>query len=81
MSTKDCSPRQAAQKLGVRMDVVYALIWCGKLAAKKVDGKWLISLSAVERRLRNKLESTAQIHASTRFQSKVAAELHGQRSR
>lgn len=54
MSTRDCSAREAAQRLGVRLDVVYALLWAGKLAARKIDGKWVIPIEAVEDRLKSR---------------------------
>ena len=50
------TPREAAQRLRVRLDVVYALLWAGKLPARKQDGRWLIPASAVEARLKAKGE-------------------------
>ena len=41
-------PREAALRLGIRLDATYALIWVGKLEARKVDGCWLIPEEAVE---------------------------------
>jgi excisionase family DNA binding protein len=46
------TPRAAAQLLGVRLDSIYPLIWAGKLAAQKVDGRWRIPSHAVEQRLK-----------------------------
>jgi excisionase family DNA binding protein len=51
---KDVSPREAARRLGVRLDSLYALIWAGKLAAHKLDGRWHIPASAIEQRLQAK---------------------------
>ena len=51
MSNNELTPRQASQRLGLRLDSLYALIWAGKLAARKRDGRWLVSASAVEARL------------------------------
>jgi excisionase family DNA binding protein len=45
------SPREAALKLGTRIDYVYALVWARKLPAEKIDGRWRIPISAVEARL------------------------------
>lgn len=42
MTIREISPRQTAQKLGIRLDGVYALLWAGRLKARKVDGRWLI---------------------------------------
>jgi hypothetical protein len=53
------SPRQAAQMLEIRLDAVYGLIWAGKLKAEKWDGRWLVSQSGVEARVRNKAEKRA----------------------
>ena len=52
MEPAEMSPRQAARCLEVRLDGLYSLIWSGKLAAKKVDGRWRVSAAAVEKRLR-----------------------------
>jgi excisionase family DNA binding protein len=54
MKSKQFSPRQAAVRLGIRLDNLYALIWAGKLSAQKHDGRWLIDASALEQRLRSK---------------------------
>jgi excisionase family DNA binding protein len=51
---RELSAREAAQRLGVRLDSLYALIWAGKLAAHKSDGLWHVAASAVEERLRAK---------------------------
>jgi len=45
------TPRQAAQRLGVRLDSIYSLLWAGKLAATKHEGRWRIDAPSVERRL------------------------------
>lgn len=46
------TPRLAAQRLGVSLHHLYELIWTGKLAARRVDGRWQVSTAAVERRER-----------------------------
>jgi excisionase family DNA binding protein len=51
---RDLSPREIAQRLCVRLDSVYSLIWAGKLKAHKLDGRWRISVEAVEARLRQR---------------------------
>jgi len=50
-SNSRVTPREAALKLRIRLDAVYALIWAGRLPALKLDGRWLIPVSAVEERL------------------------------
>ena len=50
----ELSPRETAQKLGIGLDSVYALVWSGKLPARKLDGRWLISASEVQARLKSK---------------------------
>lgn len=49
--SNDLTPRATAQKLGIRLDAVYAAIWAGRLAAHKKDGRWYVSSSAIEKRL------------------------------
>lgn len=51
---KVVSPREAAQRLCIRLDSVYSLIWAGKLEAHKLDGHWRVSLDAVDMRLKTR---------------------------
>lgn len=50
--TRDLTPRAAAQKLGIRLDAVYSMIWAGRLSAHKHDGRWYVPTSAIEKRLK-----------------------------
>lgn len=50
--TTEMTPREAAARLGVRLDGVYSLVWAQKLRARKVDGRWLILEADVEKRAR-----------------------------
>jgi excisionase family DNA binding protein len=50
--TSDLTPRAAAQRLGIRLDAVYSLIWAGRLSAHKKDGRWYVPNSAIEKRLK-----------------------------
>ena len=50
----EMTPRQAALKLGVGLDSVYALLWSGKLPGRRVEGRWLIAAEAIEHRLNAK---------------------------
>jgi excisionase family DNA binding protein len=54
MELGDLTVRQAARRLGIRIDGVYALLWAGKLVARKQDGRWLVSAADVEKRLRER---------------------------
>ena len=54
MAQIEMTPRQAAQRLGVRLGCVYSLIWDGVLRAEKRDGRWFILLSSIESRLHDK---------------------------
>jgi hypothetical protein len=51
--TKEITPREAALKLGIRLDALYPLLWAGQIAARKLDGRWCVSAAAVARRLRS----------------------------
>jgi excisionase family DNA binding protein len=51
----EVTPREAAQKLGIRLHHLYSLLWDGSLTARKVDGRWLVSATSVEERLRKRL--------------------------
>jgi excisionase family DNA binding protein len=46
------SPREAAVRLGISLNAVYALLWAGKLSATHSDNRWQIPCSAVEERIR-----------------------------
>jgi predicted site-specific integrase-resolvase len=43
-----------AQRLGIRLDTAYGLIWAGRIVASKRDGRWLIPSEAVEARARRR---------------------------
>ncbi len=45
------TPRQAAEKLGIRLDYCYRLIGNGDIAAARVKGQWFIPRSAVNAHL------------------------------
>ena len=48
---EELSVIQASRTLGITLDAIYRLIYAGKLAARKSEGKWLISASGIESRL------------------------------
>jgi hypothetical protein len=55
------SPREAAQMMDMRLDAVYSLLWAKRLQAEKRDGRWQVSRSAVEARMkRDSKEREAQ---------------------
>ena len=46
------SPREAAIRLHIGLNAVYALLWAGKLQATRSDNRWQIPYSAVDDRIR-----------------------------
>jgi hypothetical protein len=50
----EISPREAAIRLGIRLDVLYPLLRIGRLQARKKDGRWLISAADVAKRVQNR---------------------------
>jgi helix-turn-helix protein len=48
------SPRKAAKKLHISLNATYTAIWTGRLQGKKRDGKWLVSVHAVDEYLRRR---------------------------
>jgi excisionase family DNA binding protein len=48
------TPREAARRLGIRLDATYALLWAGKLVAHQKEGRWRVSAAAVEERRKAK---------------------------
>jgi len=52
------SPRDAAQRIGVRLDTLYQKIWAGKLPANKVNGRWRIPKAAFETLVQRKQKSS-----------------------
>jgi excisionase family DNA binding protein len=46
----------AARQLGFTLKYVYDLVYSGRLAAKKVAGRWQIPVAEVEARLRKRGE-------------------------
>ena len=53
---------QASRTLGITLDYVYRLIYSGKLAARKNDGRWLIPAADVESRLKAREERNGRTH-------------------
>jgi excisionase family DNA binding protein len=53
---KELSAIEAARRLQVGLDYLYSLLWTGKLAARKVGGKWRVPVEAVEARLKRRGE-------------------------
>ena len=45
------SPREAAIRLHIGLNAVYALLWAGKLQATRPNNRWQIPCSAVEDRI------------------------------
>ena len=57
------TPRQAALILGIRLDSVYSLIWAGRLAAEKCDGRWRVDRAAAEARIRDRTTKESLTHS------------------
>jgi excisionase family DNA binding protein len=53
---KELSAVEAARRLGVGLDYLYALLWTGKLQARKVGKRWRVRADAVEARLKQRGE-------------------------
>ena len=53
---KDLTVIDATRRLGISLDALYRLIYAGKLDARKVDGRWVVSGPSVEARLKRKEE-------------------------
>jgi len=51
---QEVSAVEAARKLGVGLDYLYALLWTGRLEGRKVGLRWRIPVSAVEARLKER---------------------------
>ncbi len=49
--SNEITPREAAVKLGIRVDALYRLLWSGKINGRKVDGQWRISAADIDKRL------------------------------
>jgi excisionase family DNA binding protein len=48
---RELTAAESCRRLGVTLDYLYRLIYAGKLTARKVEGVWKVSESAVEERL------------------------------
>jgi hypothetical protein len=57
MPTEEISAAEAARRLRVEMAYLYSLLWTGKLAARKVNGRWLVSVEAVRTRLEGRMKN------------------------
>lgn len=54
--TQDLSVAEFSRQSGTRMDNTYALIWVGKIKARKVAGRWRIPHSELDRRRKARLD-------------------------
>ena len=54
MPEKAISVAEACRMLRVGLPYIYALIWSGKLAAQKIDGRWQVSEEAVHARMKGR---------------------------
>ncbi len=48
---KECSAVEAARRLNVGLDYLYALLWTGKLVGRKVNKRWRVSETSIAERL------------------------------
>lgn len=51
---RQLSVSEVARRLGISLDGVYRLLYSGKLAGSKIDGKWRIPVTTVDARLRKR---------------------------
>jgi excisionase family DNA binding protein len=47
VSKLELTTTEAARKAGIRLDSFYQLVRAGRLAARKVDGRWLIEAASL----------------------------------
>ena len=52
MAEREISVAEAARRLGITLSYTYALLWAGKLKARKINRQWRISAEAVETRMK-----------------------------
>ena len=50
MVGREMTVAEAARALGVTLHHVYALLWAGRLAGRKIKQQWRVSADAVEAR-------------------------------
>ena len=62
---REITVREVAQRLGCTLHHAYALVYANRLPARKVAGRWLIPITAVDARIRSR---TAGIQAATKEQ-------------
>jgi hypothetical protein len=67
----------AARSLGVGLDYLYSLLWSGKLRGRKdAEGRWWISVAAVEER-RKVVRGRTRSHAGPTLRSPRAEGARG----
>lgn len=45
----ELSAVEAARKAGLRLDVLYPLLKVGKIPARQVEGRWLVSVAGLDK--------------------------------
>jgi excisionase family DNA binding protein len=63
--SREITVREVAQRLGCTLHHAYALVYANRLPGRKVAGKWLIPVTAVEARIRHR---TAGIRVGSKGQ-------------
>ena len=63
----EITPIEAARRLGMGLNYIYNLLWTGKLAGRKVDDQWVVSLAGVEARVKNPMARAMRRQQSTTF--------------
>ena len=52
MAEREISVAEPARRLGITLSYTYALLWAGKLKARKINRQWRISADAITSRLK-----------------------------
>lgn len=64
---KELTAVEAARDAGIRLDVLYPMLRAGRLAARKVDGRWLIDAAVHGRHEAPQATCTCGIYAAKSF--------------
>lgn len=73
MKKNELTALEAAREAQIRLDVLYPLLRVGKIPARQVNGRWLVSALAIKEYVRGRQERRQRKAGSARLASAVVA--------
>jgi hypothetical protein len=69
MKKNELTALEAAREAQIRLDVLYPLLRVGRIPARQVDGRWLVSAAAIREYVKGRRERRLRKSGSTMLPS------------